>query len=122
MTFSFFVSKLVFSFCFVFNFQQRRPPQFFSNLRESVNTMKNIIDYEKIEHVDGLNAFEKIDHLLHTYSCETSDLIHEYYLNRYYRQQTIDSTEHGQLTIRCGFTAENDLEVRNLDMFSSHFA
>lgn len=74
-----------------------------------------MIEYEKIENFDGPRAFEKIDHLLHTYSCETSDLIHEYYLNRYYQQQSIEGTEHGQLTVRCGFTNENSLEVNSLD-------
>lgn len=70
-----------------------------------------------MENVDGSNAFEKMDHILNTYSYETSDLIHEYYLNRYYQQQNIERTEYGQLTVRCAFTDKNSLEVRINSMF-----
>lgn len=83
--------------------------------------MMNIIECEKIENFAGSKAFENIDHLLHTYSCETSDLIHEYYLKRYYQQQNNESTEHGQLTVRCGFTDENNLEVNNFNFYSDLF-
>lgn len=64
-------------------------------------------------------GIRKIDHLLRTYSCETSDLIHEYYLSRHFQQQTTGSTEHGQLTVRCGFADDNTLEVNGFCLFLS---
>lgn len=116
--FIFFVPKIT---VFSLDFQQRRLPLFFGNLRESLNTMMNIIEYEKMENFDGTKTLENMDHLLHTYSFETSDVIHEYYLNRHYQQQSIESTDYGQLTVRCAFTDENNLEVR-ISTSSDHFS
>lgn len=73
--------------------------------------MVQVIDYEKVENCDGQKALEVVDNLLRMNSYETSDLIHEYYLRRYYQQQNIENMPHGQLTVRCGFTEDNNLEV-----------
>lgn len=67
-----------------------------------------------MENYDGRKAFEGVENLLRLYSCETYDLIHEYFLSRYYQQQNAENSPHGQLTVRCGFTDENSLEVSSL--------
>lgn len=56
-------------------------------------------------------TLEVIDRLLELHGYETSDLIHQYYIERAKEQQALDSTPYGQLTVRCWFN-ENTLEVR----------
>lgn len=50
--------------------------------------------------------------LLQLHSYETSDLIHQYYYERYKEQQAMEDTPLGQLTVQCGFSDDNCIEVR----------
>lgn len=49
--------------------------------------------------------------LLKLHSYETSDLIHQYYIDRLKEQNAMNDTPYGQLTIRGHFTDDNFLEV-----------
>lgn len=57
------------------------------------------------------DTLESIERLLLLHSYETSDLIHQYYLDRYNEQKAMEDTPHGQLTVRCEFTDDHCLEV-----------
>lgn len=82
------------------------------NLRESLrimtkcfrcgNTSRSCIEKDTLEETEKL---------LQLHSYETSDLIHQYYLERLKEQNAMSDTKHGQLTIRCGFTDDSCLEV-----------
>lgn len=49
--------------------------------------------------------------LLQLHSYETCDLIHQYYYERFKEQQAMDTAPLGQLTVRCGFSIDNCIEV-----------
>lgn len=54
------------------------------------------------------------ERLLQLHSYETSDLIHQYYIERLKEQQTMIDTPYGQLTIRGTFADDSNLEVRGI--------
>lgn len=56
-------------------------------------------------------TLEAIERLLELHGYETSDLIHQYYLERVKEQATMTDSQFGQLTVRCWFK-ENSLEVK----------
>lgn len=72
-----------------------------------------------VESCSERDTLECIERILLLHSYETSDLIHQYYLDRYKQQQTMESTPHGQLTVRCGFTDDSFLEVSISESFLS---
>lgn len=57
-------------------------------------------------------TLENIERLLELHGYETSDLIHQYYLERLKEQDELNESSYGQLTVRCCFR-ENVLEVIN---------
>lgn len=60
---------------------------------------------------------ETIEKLLQLHAYETSDLIHQYYVERYQHQSVMTDSPFGMLTIKCGFNEDN-LDVSSA--FSSH--
>lgn len=58
------------------------------------------------------------ERLLQLHSYETSDLIHQYYVERHREQSKMNDSPYGQLTIRGHFTADDLLEV---DQRTKHF-
>lgn len=63
-------------------------------------------------------TLEETEKLLQLHSYETSDLIHQYYLERLREQKSLSDTKYGLLTVRCGFTDDNYLEVSKIDKIS----
>lgn len=57
-------------------------------------------------------TLENIERLLVLHGYETSDLIHQYYVERANEQAQLTDAPYGQLTVRCWFK-ENLLEVRD---------
>lgn len=98
--------------------EKRRPPSFYSNLRSTLQIM-----VENFKCQDGGNSqiqssdkdtLQKIDRLLELHGYETSDLIHQYYKERYTMQQMMKDTPFGILTIQCFFSGNTlELEVMN---------
>ncbi|XP_031620349.1 protein unc-13 homolog 4B isoform X3 [Contarinia nasturtii] len=94
------------------NLDKRRPPQFFMNLRESLRIMvKSFKCGEMVSDCRERETLTEIENLLQLHSYETSDLIHQYYIQRYKDQQAMDSAPLGQLTVRYGFSDDNCLEI-----------
>lgn len=57
---------------------------------------------------------DSVEQKLQLYGTETADLIHQYYLERLKRQQTMPDTPLGQLTVRCAVASDDFLEVSAL--------
>lgn len=55
-------------------------------------------------------TMETVEKLLQLHGYETSDLIHQYYVERHQYQLQMTDTPFGQLTIKCAFNGDN-LEV-----------
>lgn len=57
-------------------------------------------------------TLENIERLLELHGYETSDLIHQYYVERTKEQDQLTDAPYGQLTVRCWFSADgNQLEI-----------
>lgn len=106
--------------------QKRRPPQFFSNLKESLRIMiKNFKCGNTTESCSERETLESIERTLRLHSYETSDLIHQYYIEQHQQQLKMNNTPYGQLTIRCKFTDDQFLKViidNNNSLHSLHSA
>ncbi|XP_055678420.1 protein unc-13 homolog 4B isoform X4 [Lutzomyia longipalpis] len=96
------------------NLDKRRPPSFFSNLRDALQMMiQNFKCTKKCETSDR-DVLNNIEQLLELHGFETADLIHQYYLDRLKEQQVIRETPYGQLTVRCMFkNLVLEIEVMN---------
>lgn len=97
--------------------EKRRPPSFYANLRSTLQVMVENFKCQDgnspIESSDK-DTLEKIDRLLELHGYETSDLIHQYYKERYTMQQSLKETPFGILTIQCFFQGNTlELEVMN---------
>lgn len=57
-------------------------------------------------------TLDNVEQKLKLHSLETSDLIHQYNLERLKEQQTMTTAPFGQLTVRCALSDDNYLEVR----------
>ncbi|XP_059619903.1 protein unc-13 homolog 4B isoform X1 [Phlebotomus argentipes] len=85
------------------NLDKRRPPSFFSNLRDALQIMiQSFKGTKKCESSDRA-VLNNIEQLLELHGFETADLIHQYYLERLKECQVIRETPYGQLTVRCCF-------------------
>ncbi|XP_055321737.1 protein unc-13 homolog 4B isoform X2 [Sitodiplosis mosellana] len=94
------------------NLDKRRPPQFFSNLRESLRIMvKSFKCGDTASTCVERETLAETEKLLQLHSYETSDLIHQYYYERYKEQQAMEDATFGQLTVRCGFSDDNCIEI-----------
>lgn len=104
---------IFFSFKFLFiSTQKRFSPQLYKNLYECLQIINsNLICENKCNH------FIEIENFLQLHSCESSQLIHLYYMKRYEEQHNLHDAPYGQLTISAHFTEYNYLEV--IDMFKN---
>lgn len=91
---------------------KRRPPAFYSNLRNTLQVMVEVFHQNPEEAVKSSDkkTLKKIDRLLELYGYETSDLIHQYYKERYSIQQIQTEAPFGLLTVQC-FFSRNTLEI-----------
>ncbi|XP_051863663.1 protein unc-13 homolog 4B isoform X6 [Drosophila albomicans] len=94
------------------NLDKRRPPAFFQNLRETLRTM---ISCFKIDNaVTDVKILLEIETRLDLYALETSELIHQYYLDRLKYQKEESTAIFGQLAISAQFTdSEVTLKILN---------
>uniref|UniRef100_A0A182U746 Munc13-4 n=1 Tax=Anopheles melas TaxID=34690 RepID=A0A182U746_9DIPT len=97
------------------NLDKRRPPSFFANLRDTLHLM--VANFKTAENRESETAADKetlahIERLLQLHGYETTDLIHQYYLDRLEEQNQSDAsaTGYGMLTVQC-FFKENVLEL-----------
>lgn len=91
--------------------QKRRPPQFFTNLRECLRIMIKCFKCGEARTCVERETLAETERLLQLHSYETCDLIHQYYIERYKEQEAMNDSQFGQLTIRSRFTDDNCLEV-----------
>ncbi|ALC45396.1 CG34349, partial [Drosophila busckii] len=85
------------------NLNKRRPPAFFQNLRETLRTMISCFKIGNSESSD-VKILSEIESTLDLHALETSDLIHQYYIDRFRYQTQQTSSPYGQLTISAQFT------------------
>ncbi|XP_035895568.1 protein unc-13 homolog 4B isoform X2 [Anopheles stephensi] len=97
------------------NLDKRRPPSFFANLRDTLHLM--VANFKTAQNRESETAADKetlahIERLLQLHGYETTDLIHQYYLDRLEEQNQSDAstTGYGMLTVQC-FFKENVLEL-----------
>lgn len=72
---------------------------------------KNFKSAETAETCVEREILAETERLLQVHSYETGDLIHQYYIDRYSEQEKLNDSPLGQLTVRCGFSDDNCLEV-----------
>ncbi|CAH2982555.1 unnamed protein product [Chilo suppressalis] len=95
------------------NLEKRRPPSFFSNLHECLKIMIQSFRQESKEAYSS-DTLKRVEYLLKLHGMETRELIHQYYLERWQEQQTIQDPKHGILTVRAQFIDDNlKIEVMN---------
>lgn len=90
--------------------QRRRPPLFFANLRDTLQLMVKSFkgtQSNKDKASSDKETLEEIFNLLELHGYETSDLIHQYYLEQVKQQDNIPDSRFGQLTVRCWFEDNN---------------
>lgn len=93
--------------------EKRRPPSFYSNLRNTLQIMVENFkcrDNERTIVSSDKETLEAIDKLLELHGYETSDLIHQYYKERYATQKKMVKPSFGLLTVQC-FFEKNILEI-----------
>ncbi|KAH8309667.1 hypothetical protein KR044_007803 [Drosophila immigrans] len=84
------------------NLDKRRPPAFFKNLRETLRTM--ISCFKIGSTIADVQILVEIESILDLHALETSDLIHQYYLDRLKYQKDESTAIFGQLAISAQFT------------------
>ncbi|XP_052868103.1 protein unc-13 homolog 4B [Anopheles cruzii] len=96
------------------NLDKRRPPSFFANLRDTLHLM--VTNFKTTQNRESETAADKeslahIERLLQLHGYETTDLIHQYYVDRLEEQNRDDApATYGMLTVQC-FFKENVLEL-----------
>lgn len=88
---------------------------FFSNLRETLHILIKYFkcDNSKRQTSDAV-TLEKVERLLELHGYETSDLIQQYYFDRFNEQQQMTDTPFGILTVQCYFKKNLlDIEILN---------
>ncbi|XP_012162614.1 protein unc-13 homolog 4B isoform X2 [Ceratitis capitata] len=85
------------------NLDKRRPPSFFQNLKHTLTIMTSCFKIGKIVTSD-VEVLKEIEKTLDLHALETSDLIHQYYIELLGYQRNITKSEFGQLTIKANFT------------------
>ncbi|EDW84880.2 uncharacterized protein Dwil_GK12905, isoform B [Drosophila willistoni] len=99
------------------NLDKRRPPAFFQNLRQTLQTMISCFKMGNVITSD-VQTLTAIETTLDLHALETSDLIHQYYIERFGYQKEQSDSSYGQLTITAQLTETglmlNILNARNL--------
>lgn len=93
--------------------QKRRPPAFFANLRDTLHIM--VANFKSTQNLESEASADKetlahIERLLQLHGYETTDLIHQYYLDRLKEQEDGTGDSCGLLTVQC-FFKQNVLEL-----------
>jgi len=109
------------------NLDKRRPPQFFSNLRETMRIMVKSFKSASMQSEKNTSdraTLEAIEQLLQLHGYETCDLIHQYYIERKREQDQMADMPYGMLTVRCCLK-DNSIEIevinaRNLTPLDSN--
>ncbi|XP_011497848.1 PREDICTED: protein unc-13 homolog D-like [Ceratosolen solmsi marchali] len=105
------------------NLERRRPPTFYSNLHKTLHTLIQFFNLGADE-LANVKVLEKIEKVLKLYGLETTELIHQYYVDRVKEQNNILGEPYGLLTVKAYFF--NDLlnlqilNARNLKSFDSN--
>ncbi|KAH8358960.1 hypothetical protein KR093_003577 [Drosophila rubida] len=94
------------------NLDKRRPPAFFQNLRETLRTMISCFKIGNTE--TDVQILLEIEGILDLHALETSELIHQYYLDRLKYQKEESTSIFGQLAISAQFT-ETQLTLKILN-------
>lgn len=111
---------------FSLQLQKRRPPLFFANLRDTLQLMVKSFkgtQSNKDKASSDKETLEEIFNLLELHGYETSDLIHQYYLEQVKQQDNIPDSRFGQLTVRCWFEENNlvvSVDIRSSDSIKFH--
>ncbi|XP_055586093.1 protein unc-13 homolog 4B isoform X2 [Uranotaenia lowii] len=98
------------------NLDKRRSPAFFANLRDTLHILvANFKTSDNQDSVDGddKKALDYIERLLQLHGYETTDLIHQYYIERLKEQESLQvagGENYGLLTVQCHFM-DNVLEL-----------
>ncbi|XP_055377531.1 protein unc-13 homolog 4B isoform X2 [Condylostylus longicornis] len=96
------------------NLEKRRPPSFFSNLRDTLHVMVNSFKISNSCTTSDKETLENIERLLELHAFETAELIHQYYLLRLEDQRKMQEYPYGQLTVRGRFVSNVlHLEIMN---------
>lgn len=82
--------------------QKRRPPSFFSNLHECVKIMIRSFRQDNKDTYSS-ETLKRVEYLLKLHGMETRELIHQFHLERWQEQQTIQEPKMGMLTVRAQF-------------------
>ncbi|KAF9800458.1 hypothetical protein SFRURICE_013010 [Spodoptera frugiperda] len=83
-------------------FRKRRPPSFFSNLHECVKIMIRSFRQDNKDTYSS-ETLKRVEYLLKLHGMETRELIHQFHLERWQEQQTIQEPKMGMLTVRAQF-------------------
>ncbi|XP_077293918.1 C2 and C2B_Munc13-like domain-containing protein staccato isoform X3 [Arctopsyche grandis] len=84
------------------NLEKRRPPSFFSNLHECLKLMIN--SFKKDNTASSCNdTLQRIEYLLKLHGFETSELIHQYFIERWEEQKKLGQSQFGVLAVRAMF-------------------
>uniref|UniRef100_A0A0A1WM20 BAI1-associated protein 3 n=1 Tax=Zeugodacus cucurbitae TaxID=28588 RepID=A0A0A1WM20_ZEUCU len=85
------------------NLDKRRPPSFFQNLKQTLMVMTSCFKIGNVVTSD-IEVLREVEKALDLHAFETSDLIHQYYIELLGYQQGISKSQFGQLTIAANFT------------------
>ncbi|XP_028898430.2 protein unc-13 homolog 4B isoform X3 [Zeugodacus cucurbitae] len=85
------------------NLDKRRPPSFFQNLKQTLMVMTSCFKIGNVVTSD-IEVLREVEKALDLHAFETSDLIHQYYIELLGYQQGISKSQFGQLTITANFT------------------
>nr|XP_021197227.2 protein unc-13 homolog 4B isoform X5 [Helicoverpa armigera] len=92
---------------------KRRPPSFFSNLHECLKIMIRSFRQDNKETYTS-ETLKRVEYLLKLHGMETRELIHQFHLERWQEQQTIQEPKMGMLTVRAQFIEDNlKIEIMN---------
>lgn len=94
--------------------QKRRPPSFFSNLHECLKIMIRSFRQDNGKEVYTSDTLKRVEYLLKIHGMETRELIHQYHLERWQEQQSLNEPKMGILTVRAQFIEDHlKVEVMN---------
>ncbi|KAK6635250.1 hypothetical protein RUM44_000501 [Polyplax serrata] len=97
--------------------EKRRPPSFFSNLYTTVQILKNF--FRKNDESNSNPKMKAIEHNLKMHGLETTELIHQFHLERLKEQQEVENADLGVVTIRAQFI-DNLLKVEIMNARNLH--
>lgn len=95
------------------NLEKRRPPAFFANLNECLKIMIRSFKQDNRENHSS-KTLQQVEYLLKLHGMETAELVHQFHLERWQEQQTVQDAPFGMLTVRAQFLEGSlKLEIMN---------